>query len=265
MTEAWTEVGGAARAVEHLRAAVLRRRPIPRLTETMALSLDQAYEIQKRLIEVDLAAGARRIGYKMGLTSPAKMKQMNVDVPAFGQLLDRMLLQDGASLRREELIHPRVELEVAVILGDGVDPNRVKTVDDVASRIRAMAVALEVIDSRYEGFRFTLPDVVADNASAARFVLGSAFVRPSKDVHLWGARLFKNGEAVGFGTPANVLGHPFAAVLALARLLAEHGFPPLAAGDVVLTGAIGEAVPVEAGDVVEGVLDHAGSVHLRLV
>lgn len=253
------------KAVETLRAAEEERRAIGRLTEWLDLTLDEAYEAQNRWIGHKISRGARRIGYKMGLTSPAKMKQMNVDVPIFGQLLDGMLVQDGAQVRLSELIHPRVELEVAVVLGDTLDPERDATVEDVFRRIRYVAVALEVIDSRYAGFRFTLPDVVADNASSARFVLGSAFIRPHDGLHLWGSRLYINGETVAFGTPANVLGHPFEALIHLSRLLQKHGHPPLEAGAVVLTGAITEAFPVQAGAVVEGVIDHLGSVRLRFM
>ncbi|PTQ56189.1 MAG: 4-oxalocrotonate decarboxylase [Candidatus Carbobacillus altaicus] len=250
-----------------LLAAETNVEAIPRLTERYAFDIEQAYRVQAFLIDEKIKKGMRLAGYKMGLTSPQKMKQMQVSSPVFGVLTAETLLEDGASLKKKKLIHPRVELEVAFVLGDSITPEDDLTPEALAKKIAYTTVALEIIDSRYQDFRFTLPDVIADNTSAAYYVLGSHFARlddmKASLLH-FGAQLWINGTLQAVGTPANVLGHPLTALASLVRQLHQYRGETLKPGQIVLTGGITEAFAVEAGDVIEGVIDHLGSVRIKV-
>jgi 2-oxo-3-hexenedioate decarboxylase len=187
------------------------------------------------------------------------MKQMNVDEPIRGLLFDYMVIDDGGVLVYDELIHPRVEAEIAFVLGEDLQGPGV-TGDEALRATRYVLPALEFVDSRYENFKFTLPDVVADNTSASRFVLGSKLTAPDGlDLDLIGVTLQINGEIRGLGAGAAVLGHPANSVAMLANMLSRKG-EKLKAGDVVLTGGITEAIRVEPGDVVTAKLDQLGDV-----
>jgi 2-oxo-3-hexenedioate decarboxylase len=159
----------------------------------------------------------------------------------------------------DELIHPRVEAEIAFVLGEDLEGPGV-TGAQALKATRYVLPALEFVDSRYENFKFTLPDVVADNTSASRFVLGSKLTAPEDlDLDLIGVTLQINGEIRGLGAGAAVLGHPANSVAMLANMLIRKG-EELKAGDVVLTGGITEAIRVEPGDVVTAKLDQLGDV-----
>jgi 2-oxo-3-hexenedioate decarboxylase len=220
--------------------------------------------VQAELRRHASARGGRRAGFKAGLTSAAKMRQMGVEVPTVGFLLAEHGLRDGASIRLADLIHPRVEPEVAFVLktalrGPGC------TAADVLAATQAVAAALEVIDSRYASFRFDLPSVIADDNSAARHVLGAARRDPhGLALDALGVVLEKNGEVVARGTSAAVLGHPASAVAMIANHVGAAG-EELAAGSLVLSGGITEAIAVERCDRVTARLDGLGSVSVTFV
>jgi 2-oxo-3-hexenedioate decarboxylase len=209
------------------------------------LTVEEGYEIQAELLARRLARGERLVGAKLGLTSRAKQEQMKVAEPVYGWLTDAMILAAEAPLERASLIHPRAEPEIAFVLGrDLAGPGL--TAHDVLAATAGVCCALEIIDSRYADFRFTAADVIADNTSAARFVLGPARVAPTFDLSLVGCLLEQGGQLITTAAGAAVLGHPAEAVALLANALGRQG-RALEAGWVVLSGGMTPAVPVEPG------------------
>ena len=250
---------------EHLETCELQARDTTKITdEHPGMDWDDAYAIQDEILRRKLARGARIVGLKAGLTSHAKMKQMGVDTPVFGFLVDSFNVAEGAEVKLSELIHPKVEPEIAFVLkralkGPGCHIGAVLAATDF------VLPGIEVIDSRYRDFKFDLKSVVADNTSAARFVVGGRAVRPDQlDMRTLGVVMEKNGEIVSIGAGAAVLGHPAAAVAALANHLGLRG-QEIPAGSVILSGGVTEAVSVEAGDHVCLRIQHLGSVSLRFV
>ena len=223
-----------------------------------------AYAVQDAVRERQLGRGARIVGFKAGLTSFAKMKQMGVEDPVFGFLTDAQALPDGAACTTAELIHPKVEPEIAFVTkaelkGPGCHIGTVLAATDF------VLPGIEVIDSRYRDFKFDLKSVVADNTSAARFVVGGQpMAVTGVDLRTIGVVLEKNGQPVAFGAGAAVLGHPAAAVAMLANHLGARG-ECIPAGSLILSGGITEAVAVQAGDSVTLRVQGMGSTGLRFV
>jgi 2-oxo-3-hexenedioate decarboxylase len=248
-----------------LTDAVARRAGIEALTSVDGpFDVATAYAVQDAVVDARVAAGQVVVGAKLGLTSTAKQRQMHVDEPLYGWLTDDMALDVGQPLRCDRFIQPRCEPEIAFLLGQDLEGSHVTTAHVLAATA-AVFPAIDVLDSRFAGYAFTLPDVVADNASAAGFLVGGRATDPQGiDLRLTGLVLTKNGELVATAAGAAVLGHPAAAVAWLVRALAgrKRG---LRAGQVVLAGAMTEAVPVAPGDVVVAHFDRLGSVELGCV
>ncbi|MCL7715180.1 2-oxo-3-hexenedioate decarboxylase [Stenotrophomonas mori] len=246
-----------------LLAAEQDVREVTKITDAHPqLDVATAYDIQDCLRGLKQAAGVRIVGMKMGLTSKPKMQQMGVDTPIYGFLGDDNAVDDGALVDTARLIHPKVEAEIAFVMretlsGPDCDAARVLAATDY------VVPAIELIDSRYENFRFDLPSVIADNTSAARYVLGS---RPTSvddlDLQTLGVVMEKNGQVVEVGAGAAVLGDPAGAVAMLVNMLAARG-AVLPAGSVVLSGAITAAVAVAAGDNVLVRGDGIGTTSMR--
>jgi 2-oxo-3-hexenedioate decarboxylase len=254
-----------ARLAEHLDGCELEARDTPKLTDAHpGLGMGDGYRIQDELRRRKLARGARLCGFKAGLTSRAKMRQMGVTEPVFGFLVDGYAAPDGGEVQVSRLIHPKVEPEIAFVLraplrGPGCHVASVLAATDF------VVAGLEVIDSRYRDFKFDLPSVVADNCSSARFAVGGRMLRPSgADLATLGVVLEKNGETVAIAAGAAVLGHPAAAVAALANHLGARG-EELPAGALILSGGVTEAVPVKPGDHVAVHVQHLGTCSLRFV
>ncbi|HEY2918186.1 MAG TPA: fumarylacetoacetate hydrolase family protein [Candidatus Binatia bacterium] len=223
---------------------------------------EESYRIQLALIEMKKADGAKVVGKKIGLTSKAMQKMLNVDQPDYGHILDNMVLQDAAVFRVGELIQPKIEPEIAFILdrelkGPGVTPMQ------VLAATRFVVPALEIIDSRIEGWRIKLCDTIADNASSARVVLGNSPKRIDEfDLKLLGMVLEKNGDIVQTGAGGAVLGHPAVAVAWLANAVGQYGVS-LGAGEIVMPGALCAATDVSAGDLLQASFDGLGTVSVR--
>jgi len=256
-------VGRIGELAKRLETAALERREEQKLSEIEpGLTLEDAYDVQWALRERRLAAGAHLSGLKMGLTSRAKMKQMGVESPIYGFLLDEFCVPADSDLPIDELIHPRVEPEIAFV----TDRNLQGPGCTIATALAAVDFALpamEIIDSRYAAFKFDLPSVVADNGSSARYVVGgNARSVDELDLRTLGVVLEKNGEGVAFGAGASVLGHPGWSLAMLANLLAlrEQMIP---AGTYVMTGGITEAVAAAAGDHFTARLQGLGSLSIR--
>jgi 2-oxo-3-hexenedioate decarboxylase len=224
------------------------------------LSVEDAYEIQRISVERYLQAGDTLAGWKMGLTSKVKQRSVGVDEPIYGRLLRSMELTEP-ELRLEGLIHPRVEPEIAIVFKRRLEGPHV-TARDVWAATECVMPALEIIDSRYRNFSFTLVDVVADNASSAKFLLADQAYSPYQ--FQWeqvGVVMRKNGEVVQTGAGAAVLGHPVRSVVQLIHMLSRVGLA-VEPGMLVLTGGITEAVHVYNGDSVDIEFDQLGELHL---
>ena len=225
---------------------------------------DDAYAIQNEIKSRKIARGCKIIGLKAGLTSHAKMKQMGVSTPVFGFMADYYAVPDSGECKVSELIHPKVEPEIAFVTkaelrGPGCHIGSVLAATDF------VMPGIEVIDSRYRDFKFDLKSVVADNTSAARFVLGGQPMQVSGvDLRTVGIVMEKNGVPVAFGAGAAVLGHPAAAIAMLANHLAERG-ECIPAGTLILSGGITEAVAVQAGDNVTLRVQGMGRSSIRFV
>lgn len=254
-----------ASLAELLENCELQARDTVKITDAHPdMDWDDAYAIQDEIQRRKVSRGARVVGLKAGLTSHAKMKQMGVDTPVFGFLVDSFSLPEGAEVKTSELIHPKVEPEIAFVLkralkGPGCHIGTVLAATDF------VLPGIEVIDSRYRDFKFDLKSVVADNTSASRFVVGGrAMPADELDLRTLGVLMEKNGELVCIGAGAAVLGHPAAAVAMLANHLGKRG-QEIPAGSIVLSGGVTEAVAVKAGDHVCLRIQHLGSVSLRFV
>jgi 2-oxopent-4-enoate/cis-2-oxohex-4-enoate hydratase len=205
---------------------------------------------------------ARPIGHKIGLTSRAVQRQLGVDQPDFGCLLSDMVVDDGGTVPPNLLIQPRVEGEVAFVLGRALSGPGV-TVADVLAATELLLPCIEIIDSRIADWRITYPDTIADNASSGMLVLGGVGVTPTgKDLALAGLALRLDGEVVSTGAGAACMGHPANAVAWLANTLGRIG-RSLHAGDVILSGALGPVVPVRPGQHVEVEIAGVGTASCR--
>lgn len=251
-------------AAERLERAAAEVRPIAPLTDRWGdLSLEDAYAIQGLVIDHRIAMGERRIGWKIGLTSQAMQRQLGVDQPDFGPLLDGMQVADGGRCPVADLIAPRVEGEIAFRLASDLSGTELGT-DEVLAACEAVVPALEIIDSRIADWRIALADTVADHASAARFVVGEGGCAPDAlDLAAAEVVLRRDGEEVERGTGAAVLEHPANAVAWLAGTLAQFG-EGLRAGDLILAGALHAAIAADPGTEVEADFQAPlGSVRVR--
>ena len=209
---------------QRLDEAALTARPVAQ----SSIDPKEAYRVQAQLIERRLKRGEKLIGIKMGFTSRAKMAQMGVSDLIWGRLTDAMRAEDGGSVPPARFIHPHIEPEIAFLIGGDGAP-------------AAVAPALEIIDSRYEGFKFALGDVIADNASSAAFVLGS-WRAPPADLSNLGMVMSLDGRARQIGSTGAILGDPLRSLAAAARLAGE-----LKPGWIVLAGAGTSAEPFTPG------------------
>lgn len=227
-------------------------------------SLTDAYQIQKLGIDMRLKEGEKIVGFKMGLTSKAKMEQMGLHTPIFGVLTDKMLVENNSTFKMAGKIHPKTEPEIYFITNRELSGSL--DVKDVPSVCEKIGVALEILDSRYLGFKyFSLPDVIADNASSAFYVLGDAV--PSSTVLDWAAlsiELVSNGKVQEAATGGAILGNPFKSLCALVSLLAEDG-RSLPKGSVVLAGAATTAIALEAGQTAEARLEKVGTATFKVI
>lgn len=218
-----------------------------------------AYAVQSINTRYWLEQGRRIVGRKVGLTSLAVQRQFGVEQPDFGVLFDDMWVKDGGVLSPTDMLQPRAEAEVALVLArDLTSPTA--TEDDVAAATQHAVAALEIVDSRIADWAISFADTVADNGSSARFVLGQQN-RPlaGLDLYSCGMVLEVNGAVASMGVGAACLGHPLKAAAWLARTLAAAG-EPLRAGDVVLTGALGPMIKLSPGDEVVARIGGLGTV-----
>ncbi len=228
------------------------------------LTEDDAYRVQTAVVATKVNRGDKVIGRKVGATSQHIQQLLRIDEPIYGTLLETNQVANGETLSLSQLIHPRVECEIAFLLGeDLVGPGIV--VADVLAATQAVSAALEINDPRTREWKIGSREAIADNGVAARFVLGKQRL-PVEEIDLPNttAILKKNSEEVTSATGAAVLGNPARAVAWLANKLANHHHS-LKASEIVLPGSMTPIFPVSAGDRVEAEFDTLGSVSVRFV
>ncbi|MEU3985672.1 4-oxalocrotonate decarboxylase [Streptomyces sp. NPDC026672] len=225
------------------------------------LDLETAYAIQDETLRLRQARGETVVGVKLGLTSRAKQRRMGVDSPFTAWLTDAMVLPAGEPLPMDRYIHPRAEPEIVYVLGQDLTGPGI-TAADALRAVACVRGGIEIIDSRYRDFRFTLPDVVADNASSGGFVTGSV-TRSTADLDAVRERcvLEVDNIVVDAATGAAVLGDPALALVFAANQLARRGHS-LRAGWLVLTGGMTDAVPVGKGATVAADFGSLGRVQV---
>jgi|TARA_R110000868_G_scaffold40927_2_gene140533 2-oxo-3-hexenedioate decarboxylase len=233
---------------KHLEDAELQAYEVTKITDDFPdMTYEDAFNIQWEIRRRKEARGTKIVGMKMGLTSWAKMAQMGVEKPCYGFLADYFSIPDGGQIKHDELIHPKVEAELAFVTkaplkGPGIH------IGDVLRATDFVMPAVEIIDSRYKDFKFDLKSVIADNSSSSRFVAGGTMAKPEDlDLKNLGVVMEVNGEVVQLGAGAAVLGHPASSVAMLANMLAERG-EHIPAGTFIMIGAITAAVQVNKGD-----------------
>jgi 2-oxo-3-hexenedioate decarboxylase len=261
MSDVATMTDAAAIAAELAAAERDRTELAPFTDSDPGLDEETAYTAQWAGIETRLANGAVLVGAKLGLTSKVKQRVMKVDTPLDGSVTNSMLAPSGKPVDLGRLIHPRVEPEIAFQLAR--DVTAPATVQSVLAATGAVFAAVDVLDSRFTDYRFTLPDVIADNASAALFLLGPTAVPPQElgDLRLLGCVLRVNGEVTATAAGAATMGHPAEAVAWLANRLDTRG-QKLKAGWLVFSGGLTEPVALHPGTSVTAELDGLGTIEV---
>lgn len=244
-------------------ARISRTEQDPLTTQNPDLNLEMAYKIQAHGIQIRQSEGEKVVGYKMGLTSKAKMEQMGLHQPIFGVLTNKMEVSNKSEFHLSDKIHPKTEPEIFLITKTELS-GKISTAEAFAG-CKDVGIALEILDSRFKGFQyFALPDVVADNASSAFFVLGDR--RPAEQVPSLkelNIQMAVNGIEVAQASGSAVLGDPWLSLCALVDLLAQNN-KTLPAGSIVLTGAATTAITLEPGTSVSAHLEKIGSVSFTI-
>lgn len=243
---AHADAAAIAAAADTLLAREADRVDGPPLTDSWnEFSIEQSYQVQDLTFARRLASGETRVGVKLGLTSVAKQQRMGVDAPFVAWLTDAMALPLGTGVPVDRFIHPRVEPEIAFVMGEDLAGPGVTGAVAMRS-VGSVHAAFEVIDSRYTDFRFTAPDVIADNASSAAFVVNPTGVSPvGFDLALQSVLVERAGVIIDSATGAAVMSHPAEALALAANLLAARGHR-IQAGDIVLTGGLTDAFALDA-------------------
>lgn len=262
MTDSSKAIQQAAEALAQARAS---RHPIPPVSASHGISgLDAAYAVAEINTRVRLESGRRIVGLKVGLTSRAVQQQLGVDQPDFGILFDDMEFLNGQEVPMARLLQPKVEAEVAFVVGRDI-VGAAPTYSEFLGCLSHALPAIEIVDSAIADWKISLADTVADNASSGLYVLGDQPVQlGALSLGEIGMQMTKNGQPVSIGSGAACLGHPLRAAYWLARTMAGRG-QGLRQGQVILSGALGPMVPVAAGDLVQANLGALGEVSCRMV
>ncbi|WP_025274850.1 2-keto-4-pentenoate hydratase [Haloglycomyces albus] len=245
---------------EDLRAAARDAVAVAPVREVIgATDIETAYAVQDVNTHHVTGRGARIVGRKIGLTSVDVQAQLGVDQPDFGMLFDYMDIPNEGTISTSGLIAPRIEAEIALVMGGDLTRSNVTTAEAISAVDYAVA-ALEIIDCRIAEWDISIVDTIADNAAASHFVLGHTPRRLTDlDIAACTMDMRLNDERVSTGTGRDCLGSPLNALRWLAARMAERN-RPLRRGDVVLTGALGPTAAVRAGDRVSARLGPLGEV-----
>ncbi len=252
-------------AYEQLKQALNSHTQVLPLTEeNPAITVEEAYQVQLKLIDDALAAGDTVSGKKIGLTSLAMQNLLGVDQPDYGQLLDSMAVENNGQIETASLFQPKIEGEIAFVLKEDLaGPNVTK--EQVLAATAYVVPSLEIVDSRIKDWQIKLADTVADNASSALYVLGNQQTEvEGLDLTKVTMRLLQNGSVINEGSGADVLGHPATCVAWLANKLIEYGVT-LKKGEIILSGALTAAVVANPGDTFTAEFSDIGSVSVKFI
>jgi 2-oxo-hept-3-ene-1,7-dioate hydratase len=252
------------KAADILIAAEKHRKQAVQLSKTWPeITIDDAYAISTLVANRKIAGGAKLIGHKVGLTSKAMQRSSQINEPDFGYLLDNMMIADGASVPHESFCLPRVEVELAFVMGKQLCGPGV-SLTDVLRATEYVVPALEIVDARLQDQR-KIFDTVSDNGAAAGIVIGGRPVGPlDVDLRWVGGIMYRNAEIEETGVAAGVLGHPALGVAWLANKLGQHG-TPLEPGHLVLAGSFTRVVFARKGDTLHADFGTLGGIALQFV
>jgi 2-oxo-hept-3-ene-1,7-dioate hydratase len=246
-----------------MEAAQTRKQAVQLSTTFPDITIDDSYAISTEVAKRRIAAGARLIGHKVGLTSKAMQRSSQINEPDYGHLLDTMMIADGAKVAHEDYCLPRVEVELAFVLGKRLHGPGVG-LTDVLRATEYVIPALEIVDARLQDPR-KIVDTVADNGAAAGIVTGGRPVGPNEvDLRWVGGIMYRNSEIEETGLAAGVLGHPALGVVWLANKLGVHGVA-LEPGHLVLAGSFTRVVYARKGDTVHGDFGPLGGIAVQFV
>ncbi|AXF56774.1 2-keto-4-pentenoate hydratase [Salicibibacter kimchii] len=228
------------------------------------MDVHNAYDIMERLVSMKEELGHKVVGYKLGYTSRVMQMQMGIDEPIFGLLFDYMLMKDGEQLTLDKFIHPKLEAEIAFVLKQDLSGPGI-TRGDVLAATNYILPILEVVDSRYLNYKFTMVDVISDNNSGSRVITGKEkFGAIDVDLPELRVSLKKNGELVQRGSGTDVLGNPADAIVWLINTLHEHG-RRFHTGDIIISGGMTRAIDLEKKDLIEADFGTLGTIPLKVV
>lgn len=252
------------KAAEAILKAERERVPCPQLSKTFpGMEIADAYRVQDLWAEARIANGARLAGHKIGLTSRAMQMASKITEPDYGRILDDALYNDGARIKADDFIKPRLEVELAFIMGEDLSGPACR-VHDVMRATEFVVPALEIIDYRTEVPR-AIVDTIADNAAFGAIVLGGRTIRPfDVDVRWIGATLYQNGIIEESGVSAAIMGHPAAGIAWLVNKLHDVG-AGLKKGQIVLGGSFTRPVDIRKGDVIHADYGPLGAIGVSFV
>jgi len=252
------------KAADILMAAQKERKQAVQLSTTWPdITIEDAYAISTEVANRRMKAGAKLIGHKVGLTSKAMQRSSQIDEPDYGHLLDDMMIADGAKVQHADYCRPRVEIELAFVLGKALKGPGVG-LTDVLRATEYVVPAIEIVDARIQDQR-KIFDTVADNGAAAGIVVGGRPVGPMEvDLRWVGGIMYRNSEIEETGVAAGVLGHPALGVAWLANKLGAHGVT-LEPGHLVLAGSFTRVVFAKKGDTLHGDFGQLGGISVQFV
>ena len=252
------------KAADILMNAEKTRKQATQLSVTFpGITFEDAYAISTECAKRKMAAGAKLIGHKVGLTSKAMQRSSQIDEPDYGHLLDNMMIADGAKIPHENYCRPRVEIELAFIMGKPLKGPGIG-LTDVLRATEYVVPAIEIVDARMVNPR-KIFDTVADNGAAAGIVIGGRPVGPlDVDLRWVGGIMYKNSEIEETGVAAGVLGHPALGVAWLANKLGLHGVT-LEPGHLVLAGSFTRVVLAQKGDTLHADFGALGGIAVQFV
>tara|TARA_R110000850_G_scaffold16697_6_gene51846 strand:+ start:38704 stop:39465 length:762 start_codon:yes stop_codon:yes gene_type:complete len=242
-----------------LDQAASNAQPVSQMAAKNNISLDDAYQIQRESIALRVQRGEIITGFKLGFTSKAKMEQMGVHDLIWGILTDTMIIEHNETINIDRWIHPRAEPEIAFRVSK--DITQALTLEQLPEYIDAMAPALEIIDSRYENFKFSLEDVVADNCSSTGYVISDWLDLETAIANLE-MELVINDEVIEKATSASILDNPLQSVVELSRLASEAGVK-IQKGHVILAGAATAAKFITKDQTITARVENMGKVTFK--
>lgn len=250
---------------QKLRDAQASNSPIGPLRDVIGIkNISFAYEIQTINTLLRVNSGARIVGKKIGLTSPAVQKQLGVDQPDYGILFHDMEILNGGTISMTKLMQAKAEAEIAFVLGADIIQENL-TITDIINSIDYAVPAIEIVGSRIENWNIGITDTIADNASSSHFVIGhTPKMIDEFDMVNLKMQMTRNGEIVSEGTGRDCMGSPLNSTLWLARKMQEKG-SPLRAGELIFTGALGPMYTIKSGDELTAHFDQLGSVSVKFI